>query len=309
VITANSHRAPGRAVAAHEIRVPAAQWYGLGEAGAGGCATERRGGPGRGCTGCCWPSWAPRTFWTSRGRGRLQSHPGDEGWGGHRAVSGGPGQDRHKAPRDRRGLRYPAGHHPDRRQPPRRHPTAPVDGGRAADPRQTRPAAPPATAPVYRPRIPTAASTTWPIATRSAPRRSFRISPGAAPDTAPASASTAGPRKERSLCCAGFAACASAGEISPRQLNLDVCWHSATTCIGTSPTCSIHQRCHPLRWSSRSCCRSSNRGVESGTPNERIRCKLMIMNKPRVSRVARSHSGGSDQGTPRQAPHDHPNHR
>ena len=43
MITANSHRAPGRAVAAHEIRVPAAQWYGLGEAGAGGCATERQG--------------------------------------------------------------------------------------------------------------------------------------------------------------------------------------------------------------------------------------------------------------------------
>ena len=86
----------------------------------------------------------------------------------------------------------PAGHHPDRRQPPRRHPPAPVDRGRAADPRQARPAAPPATAPVYRPRIPTAASTTRPIATGSAPCRSFRTSPGAAPKTAPASASPLG---------------------------------------------------------------------------------------------------------------------
>lgn len=57
----------------------------------------------------------------------------------------------------------------------------------------------------------TVAMTTRCTGTRPAGSRSPRTSPGAAPCTAPAWASTAGSWKERSRCCTGSAACASAG--------------------------------------------------------------------------------------------------
>jgi hypothetical protein len=140
------------------------------------------------------------------GVSRLKPSAGDERWCGHRPVPGGPGQDRQQAPRDRRGSRHPAGHHADRRQPQRRDPADPTDPSGPADPRQTRP-----TCAARSTSTPTAATTTRATATRSDGSKSPRTSPGAAPNTAPDSAYTAGSWKAPSHYCTGSAAYASAG--------------------------------------------------------------------------------------------------
>lgn len=143
------------------------------------------------------------------GRRRLQPCPGDEGRAGHRSIPGGSRQDRQQAPHYRRGPRNTAGHDHHRRQSQRRNPADPTDRGRTADPRQAQPTATAAQAPVRRPRL-----RSRPTATGSAGSRPPLISPGAAPNTAPAWASTAGSSRARSRCCTGFDDCASAGRFA-----------------------------------------------------------------------------------------------